>query len=326
MGISGDGTRIVGKATYNAVEQPVYWLAGKINRLPYVSDSLISGSAIDASSDAGIIVGYGSSWVDAKYYGAPRRAYLWKRGGLNYTAYELPTYIAGRASNSRYASAVSSLGETIGGAVFDSIAGRGVSVWPVIWRQAPSGGSSFELVPLAGTVGEDAVGEVLDISEDGRIAVGSLGTYPNAKPCWWWVASPSAPPISAHAIPLPAGDFSGIATCTNRTGTAIFGARMAEPSPGDTVFNGFMFDGVGMTTADLRQYLDSPPGAIPAGFDLGQIMGTAADEQGYVGAGFNGTWSEGWVVRCKTVYHPWWRHVIHYVFGPPKPSSAKPPH
>jgi hypothetical protein len=191
-----------------------------------------------------------------------------------------------------------------------------------LWRWSP-GIKTFELTLLRGLAGEVAIGQVSSVSRDGRFAVGSLGVYPNQQPCFWGIAAPLLPPIKAQPIPLLVGDFNGMALCTDAGGTHVFGTRMSLDAAGDTLYHGFHWDGVSGVTEDMRVFLDSPAGTIPVEFDLGQVMGASAEGIAAVGAGFNGEWPEGWIVRCKIVHKPWWRKFIPFV-NPPA-TKAPPP-
>jgi hypothetical protein len=322
--ISENGAVVVGKATEDNIERPCRWIAETLAKLPPV-DGDTSGYATDTNVDGKIIVGYTSPVPDSKPEKSPRHPVRWDLFGGTYNWTSLPLDTLDVPCNSGEATGVDDTGELVVGSVADTTLGRFTAVWPAIWwRVVPQ--ADFKLKILRGVNGELVKGQVTAISGDGDFAVGSIGVWPDQQACWWGVNALQFSTPSANLIPFLPGDVNSASTCTSRFGLRIYGTHTfldTIPEPDVELVKSFVFERISGKIQDLRAFMDATEGGPPpAGWDISQIMGVSADDMTLVGAGWNGTWAEGWVYRCERVKKT---RILRLRTWRPHPETPAPP-
>lgn len=341
-GISDDGRVVVGTVQQGGVQRPARWIATVVATLPPASDGNLPGEALDASQDGKIIVGYTCPFAllpKGDNWSVPRQAVRWRSWG-RYSLMELPDVSTAPVCNASVAKAVSPSGEIIVGAVYDSTQAANSQVkYPALWWRLPPPtppppGPDFRLLILSDENGNVAPGEVVEISADGNVAVGTIGVYPNQRACYWSVSAPHIPPIKANVIPLLPGDCSSTATCVSVIGgLRIYGSRSwwgvtpdsceyEENALGNNV-GSFVWD-INQGGQDLLDYMNTN-GAVPAGWVIEQVQAVSADGMTIVGTGYNNGIYEGWVYRCTVTKTETTRWCKIRDLKPPPETPAPPP-
>ena len=252
LNISGDGQVIVGRSSSatNCTEAFRWSQDGGLLGLGQLPGGICYSDALGASGDGSVIVGYGSDANGAK-------AFRWTASQGMESLGALPGGLASTAT------AISPDGSFIVGYSESAMYPNGE---PYVW-QATKG-----MVGLGSLEGCSRAGAAFDVSDGGKVIVGSLGCSKGDIPFRWT--------MSQGLVPL--GGINGWARAVSEDGSVIVGHTLGDDE------TAFVWDQVHGTRV-LADVLTGVYGLDLAGWRLLEARDVSADGTSIVGMGVDPT-------------------------------------